>query len=807
MNPISHLVLSLYVLSAGVTLLIALQSALVSRAGHRSSLFLPFAWLSLCVTLDLLSTAWVYASQDVAEAALAFKFQAAAISLWQLPFYFFVTRLTGKTPRPVFYVPLLLVLGGMFVINWAMPYGLRFSSLERVADLALPWGESLARFGGMQSLAFKVFRVISLSMFVWALVRAVALYRAGERRTAIYLSASVVLILLAALCGAMIDLLKLQWFYPVGFAFMSLVLLMSLALSQDLRERSRSVQDAARELAIAAVSFEVNEAIMITDLEGKILRVNKAFETVTGYQREEVIGLTPRILKSGVHEPEFYAAMWRSLKAQGEWSGEIWDRHKDGGSYPKELRISEVRDDENGASCYVAMFTDLSHKKKSEQDIYQLEHSDSMTGLPNRRALIEHLNQTLQSSNHSRPHGALILIDLDKFKSLNDTLGHRAGDQMLMEVAHRIRYATGLVDVVARLGGDEFVIIAANVGAEAREALLHATHLAEKVQRTLAEPFLHEGQKHHLSASLGVCLYAEGEADADELMKRVEIAMTQAKESGRNKVRFFDPVIQQSFEQRVRTEAQLRQGIEQQLRLFYQLQVDEHKRPIGAEALIRWQHPERGLVLPGDFISVAEDSDLIIHIGRWVLETACQQLAQWSQQPLTRHLTLAININAKQFSEPDFVEQIRQMVNKYRIDPARLKLELTESLALQDIDWAITKMLSLRMVVGVQLSLDDFGTGFSSLAYLKRLPLNQVKIDQGFVRHITSDQKDAIMVKTIIDLSRNFGFDVIAEGVETEDHFDFLKQCGCRSFQGYLFGRPVPVNLFEQALGQSVGAV
>ena len=428
---------------------------------------------------------------------------------------------------------------------------------------------------------------------------------------------------------------------------------------------------------------------------------------------------------------------------------------------------------------------------------------DVLTQLPNRRLLLEQLLRALSASARIRQYGALLFLDLDNFKTLNDTKGHEFGDRLLVEVARRLRLCVREVDTVARLGGDEFVVLIENVSADAKEASQNVAQVAEKIRAVLATPYQIEEHTHHSTPSVGVCLFYGNTESADELLKRADLAMYQAKNSGRNKVQFFEPHLQQAVESFAALEADLREAVSgQQLRLYYQIQLDNDLRPIGAEALVRWIHPKRGFVSPADFIPVAEKSSLILEIGDWVLDTACQQLAVWSHIEAARHLVLAVNISAQQFKQPDFVEQIVAVLQKHRVDPARLKLELTESVAVDDLDFVAAKMFALRHVVGVTLSLDDFGTGYSSLSVLKKLPLNQIKIDQSFVRNMTTDASDAVMVKTIIAMAHNFGLHVIAEGVETDAQHSALKENNCMAYQGYLFSKPLPIDEFKMLLKQ-----
>jgi diguanylate cyclase (GGDEF)-like protein/PAS domain S-box-containing protein len=570
-----------------------------------------------------------------------------------------------------------------------------------------------------------------------------------------------------------------------------------IAIRADITESKQ----AEEQLRIAAATFETHEAILITDANANIIRVNRAFQDITGYSSEEVLGKNPRILNSGRQDQAFYMAMWQQLLATGTWSGEMWDRRKDGHIYPKRTTITAIKNEAGATTEYVAIFSDITARKQAEEEIRNLAFYDALTKLPNRRLLLDRFRLALLASARSKHYGAVLFLDMDRFKTLNDTLGHDHGDLLLIEVAKRIQLCVREVDTVARLGGDEFVVLLEEVDYVAEEASQKVALIAEKIRASLAVPYMLKGSEYHSSPSIGVCLYRGNEESVDGLLKHADMAMYQAKESGRNVVRFFDPAMQLMVETRAAIEADLRHAIrDKQLHLHYQIQLDSDHRPLGAEALVRWVHPKRGMVSPAQFIPVAEESSLILDVGHWVMETACQQLALWGKREQTRHLELAVNVSAQQFRLHDFVEKVATLIRVHQVNPACLKLELTESVVLVDVTDVVAKMHALK-ALGIKLSLDDFGTGYSSLSYLKQLPLDQLKVDQSFVRDIATDTNDAVMVQTIIGLARNFRLDVIAEGVETEAQLEFLKQNGCMAYQGYLFSKPVPIEEFEKLLG------
>ena len=573
-----------------------------------------------------------------------------------------------------------------------------------------------------------------------------------------------------------------------------------IVLSRNITTRKLAEVD----LQIAAISFEAQEGMLITDANNIILRVNNAFTSITGYSADEVIGKSPSLLNSGRHDLSFYSAMWRIIELTDSWQGEIWNRRKNGEIYPQYLTITAVRNQENEITNYVATLTDITSNKAAEEEIKNLAFFDHLTGLPNRRLLLDRLVQALASSSRSNKQGAILFIDLDNFKSLNDTLGHDVGDMLLTQVAERLSVSVREGDTVARLGGDEFVVMFEDLSENLLEAASIAESIGNKILTNLNLPFLLCGNEYHSTSSIGATLFNDHKQSVDDLLKQADIAMYQAKKAGRNTLRFFDPDMQASITARVAIEQELRTALENnEFELYYQIQVDNTNRPIGAEALIRWKHPKLGLVPPAKFIQLAEETGLIVAIGHWVIETACAQLKKWQQNELLKHLSISVNVSAKQFRQPGFAAQVKAHTSKNSSNPKLLKLELTESILLEDINITIETMKELRRI-GVRFALDDFGTGYSSLKYIKRLPLDQLKIDQSFVADLVTDKNDKAIVSTIIAIAKSLNLDVIAEGVESEDQQKMLLEKGCSNFQGYLFGKPLPLYEFEVMLKKLV---
>ncbi|OGS99784.1 MAG: hypothetical protein A3F73_13555 [Gallionellales bacterium RIFCSPLOWO2_12_FULL_59_22] len=555
-----------------------------------------------------------------------------------------------------------------------------------------------------------------------------------------------------------------------------------------------------QELRIAAKAFESQEGMFITDARSVIQRSNVAFTRMTGYSADEVVGKTPAIFNSGRHDIEFFQAMWEALRRDEAWQGEIWNRRKNGEIYPTWQTITAVPDSNGQITHYISAFSDISKRKEAEEKIRNLAFYDPLTRLPNRQLLLDRLHQALALSVRTGRQGALLFIDLDNFKSINDTQGHAAGDLLLVEAAKRLQTCVREGDTIARLGGDEFVVLLEDLDTDEQAAAGQAETVGEKVREILGQPCLVNDHEYHGTTSIGITLFRGQVKTMEEMLKRADVALYQAKSEGRNTVRFFDPAMQASVSARVALESDLRRAVTlEQFLLYYQPQVDSSGRLVGAEALVRWKHPERGMVSPAEFIPLAEESGLILPLGHWVMSTACEQLIAWAAQPETAHLTIAVNVSGRQFGLPTFVDEVLTLVDYYKIDPTKLKLEVTESLLLDNVDDVIAKMTMLKNR-GISFSMDDFGTGYSSLSYLKRLPLYQLKIDQSFVRDVLTDPNDATIAKIIVSLAQSMNLVVIAEGVETEAQREFLELYGCHAYQGYLFSKPVPIEDFARLI-------
>lgn len=624
-----------------------------------------------------------------------------------------------------------------------------------------------------------------------------ATYRDALRAALLYLVLSVAWLqfsgyLLNRFFDSSTDLLRWQlingyaWVaFSAGLIFIARArLFRCLGVGAKLRERTA---DRERLRQAAAVFDCTREGVLVTDSKGLIVHVNRAFMEITGYQREEVLGQRPNMFKSGHHPPGFYQAMFATLDSLGEWSGEIWNRRKSGEIYPQWQTIRLIHDDQGQFSQYVAVFSDISAIKKSEHELTHLAHHDPLTDLPNRLLLTDRAGQAVVSAQVHKRGCALLMIDLDHFKLINDSLGHSVGDQLLKGVAERLNALFGPDITLARLSGDEFAVLAENCPQPG-----HAAALAQRVIDGLKEPFQIDGHPLFINASIGISLFPSDALSAEQLLRNADSALFKAKSAGRDGYALYTEELTAHAQQRVEIAFELRRALEQQeLRVYYQPVHDlKTSRLIGVEALVRWEHPQRGLVSPAEFIPIAERTGLIAEIDAWIMRQACQQMCLWQAAGVVLSF-VAVNVSSRLFARRELYQQVAQVLHDTGLDPAYLELEVTESAVMEDPEVALEQMHRLREL-GVRLAIDDFGTGYSSLLRLKRLPVQKLKIDQGFVAGLPGDEDDAAIARIIIALAQSMGMQVHAEGVEQAEQASFLLEHDCDLGQGYWFGRPMP---------------
>jgi len=546
------------------------------------------------------------------------------------------------------------------------------------------------------------------------------------------------------------------------------------------------------------------DGLVTVNREGHIQTYNKATSRITGYNSEEA---RPKTLDEllGTQLPRNAKGHLELLEALSETSGtdatttEVNSRHASGVARPVSVSASRILHDHE--ETFVVTLRDITQQRQDEEEIRRLAFYDPLTSLPNRRLLMDRVRQAMVNSSRMGQHGALMFLDLDHFKLLNDTLGHDVGDELLQQVAFRLRSCVREGDSVARLGGDEFVVLLEGLSGQTEEAANQAELVAHKILDALALPYSLRGHTYNSTPSIGIVVFMQDNETIDDLLKKADVAMYQAKAAGRNTARFFDPVMQAAVTSHAELAKEIRLGLQRhEFVLHYQVQMDGQGRCTGAEALVRWNHRVRGLVSPAHFIPLAEETGMILPLGEWVLNSACQQLVEWSHSPATAHWTLAVNVSASQLAQPEFVDSVGNALQKHGAPAHLLKLELTESMLVDDVEDIIVKMMAIKEL-GVSFSLDDFGTGYSSLSYLKRLPLSQLKIDQSFVRDVLTDPSDAVIARTVVALGHSLGLTVIAEGVETAEQRDALAAMNCDAFQGYYFGRPAPADALWLAAG------
>ncbi|WP_439854091.1 phosphodiesterase DibA [Pseudomonas yamanorum] len=631
-------------------------------------------------------------------------------------------------------------------------------------------------------------------------------YRGALRAGLVYLLVSIVWIQLShqVLINFIDEPVELgRWLQMRGYVWVSLSALVIYLLCARFA-RANLIQQPLREnrerLRQAAAVFDcTREGVLVTDAQGLIVHVNRAFIEITGYQCEDVLGHRPSLFKSGRHSASFYQAMFQTLERDGEWSGEIWNRRKSGEIYPQWQTIRVIRDDQGQISHYVAVFSDISAIKHSEHELAHLAHHDPLTDLPNRLLFTDRAEQALASAQAHKRGCALLLLDLDHFKIINDSLGHNVGDQLLKTVGERLQGLFGSGVTLARLGGDEFAVLA-----ESCPQLVQAAALAQRILDAMKEPFIFDGHQLFISASIGISLFPSDALSAEQLLRNADSALFKAKSAGREGYALYTEELTAHAQHRVEMAGELRRALEQQeLRVYYQpVHELQNSRLIGVEALVRWQHPERGLVPPGDFIPIAERTGLIADIDAWVMDQACRQMCQWLADgaPLT---FLAVNVSSRLFARRELYDQVAKVLHDTGLDPAFLELEVTESAVMEDPEVALEQMHRLREL-GLRLAIDDFGTGYSSLLRLKRLPVQKLKIDQGFVAGLPWDEDDAAIVRVVIALAQSMGMQVHAEGIEQVDQARFLLNQQCDLGQGYWFGRPMPASELDWAKAPAI---
>ena len=589
-----------------------------------------------------------------------------------------------------------------------------------------------------------------------------------------------------------------------GLIIILVLLRFNHKLQQEIAERKQVEKNLLEsENRLYSIFDAAQDGILLADIESKkFTDANPAICKLLGYTRDELLKLGVADIHPKANLPEIYQVFEKKARGEPVVAHSTPVMRKGGSVFYADINTAFMKIHDRH---YLAgFFRDITDRMAAAEEIKNLAFYDPLTKLANRRLLMDRLNQALAASSRTGNHGALLFLDLDHFKILNDTQGHEVGDLLLQKVAKRLLSCVREGDTVARLGGDEFVVMLEDLNKHVIDAGSQAEMIGKKIIEALAHPYQLGKYEYRNTTSIGATLFNNYFQTAEELLKQADIAMYHSKKSGRNALHFFDPYMQANINARVLLERSLRHALDKsQFKLYYQPQVNDDGLVLGAESLVRWVDPQYGIKLPAFFIPLAEENGIIIPIGQWILETACAQLQAWQKEKHCQNLTLAVNVSAKQFHQLNFVDQIKNLIQHYSIDPSLLKLELTESLLIEDIDWVAGIMNDLNRI-GIQFSLDDFGTGYSSLQYLKRLPLNQLKIDKSFTRDISKNSDDVTIVSTIIAMAQSLGINVIAEGVETEEQLKFLLERGCKNFQGYLFGKPVPIEQFDTFLKSSI---
>ena len=788
-----HIVIPGLYLLAGIMVYAAVYHFASAISLQRDYVQMLFAAMCLLVVPHALFHGEMLQSPDVTAFARALKWDLATILLLLilLPWFVVMSSEERHLPLPVGLSFLFVVL---FFVNLARPFSLQYDHIDRLRTIRLPWDETIIHgVGHISQWVYIVFACVyaTLGYAFYAYGKS---YRLRHRGSDLAMIVAFGVVLLSSIIGLFTRVSAIDFVEPGPLSFLIVVIVMSTALTYETRQRLRNSEQRFRALveqSPIAISFS---------RDGITVDVNDTFLKMFGYDdRAEVIGTS--VLDRVAPQDRVEVDDRIRRRDQGlptETTYEVSGLRKNGSEFP--MFVSTKRMELGNEAISSAFLIDFTERKEAEEKIDHLAFYDHLTDLPNRRLFLDRLHLAQASSARSERQYALLLIDLDNFKTLNDTLGHEAGDLLLQQVAKRLVSCVHEGDTVARLGGDEFIVMLVDLSGHVLEAAAQTEDAGENILAALSRPYALAGQQLHTTTSIGATLFSGHRQTTEDLLKQADIAMYQAKHAGRNTLRFFDPETQDTINARVDLEAELRKALQnQQFQLHYQIQVDSSGRRLGAEALIRWIHPERGQMPPGKFIPLAEETGLILPVGEWVLETACAQLKAWQQNAHTHDFVLSVNVSPKRFHLAAFSAEVRSALERHGVDPQLLKLELTESMLLEDIEDTITTMNELK-AIGVRLSLDDFGTGYSSLQYLKKLPLDQLKIDQSFVRDIVSDNNDKAIVRTIISMAASLNLDVIAEGVETEQQRQELLAKGCTQYQGYLFGRPVPIEQFEAML-------
>ena len=828
-----------FLVSAGVVLYTGIQTAIVGFARQRLPLYLEFSVICFCAAGYQLATAGYYVADSVLAAAEALRWQMAFVLLFHPAAFLFIAHYTGQRSIKPWLALLALIFGALTIVNFATPHSLRFSALEAAAPLRMPWGETLSSFTGELGIFHWFARVSSLGIFLWAAWRTVVQYRRRERRTALFLAASLLLVQGAFTEGLLIDLGVIKFVYLGAFAWLGIALLMSVCLGMELRDKSTRLaataaalrgevrmrsqtEDAIKRIA-AGVSSETGRSFfrrLVKDLaalfgaeyafvSGLEDTPRKRTATLAVWARGEFVDNfsypldhTPcaDVFERGVCVyPHGIRRLFPADPLLRDWEAEsfIGTPLLDAEAQPLGLIVLLDRKPMQDTTMAVEILNIFASRAAAEirrlrveDQMRRMAYEDYLTGLANRAALHEHLSEAIKRAVQSGRHGAMLLTDLDHFKTINDALGHDVGDQVLREVARTLTRTAGEQAFVARLGGDEFVMVMHRTHADAVEATSVARRLGEAVEGELSRAFTIDERVFDVGASTGIALFPSQGDRPIEVLRHADMALYRAKQRGRNTIQLYEPAMQASAEERLQLERGLRAALEQdQFRLHFQPQVDAAGRVTGAEALLRWRHPQRGDIPPSSFIPVAEETGLIHATGGWVLKQACERLTAWRAGGAFGG-SLSINVSPWQFARPDYVRQVQEVLARHRMDPRDLTLEITESAMLYDRHETTGKLHALR-AMGLKVALDDFGTGYSSLAYLKGLPLDQLKIDKSFVHSLAADADNALL-GDMIAIGLHAKLQVIAEGIESELHRDLLTAMGCEHFQGYLFSPPLP---------------